>query len=267
MNEDRKEQPERTEAPAGEAAEGKPAEAGTAEESTGKTETGAAGENAKETAAADPEAARKAKLHRRHMRALRALLLRAAALGLVIYVLFVHIVGITVMPNGDMYPRIDAGDMVLYYRLERNIHAQDIIVFEKPTASLEQAYAQEEAAKAAARPEKSFFRKALDWIGFRDPADPPKTTFICRVVAGPGDTVEIAGERLLVNGNAVIESNIFYSTPEYEGFVAYPVKLGEGQYFVLADARHGGADSRFFGPVEKDEILGVVITLMRRNNL
>ena len=88
------------------------------------------------------------------------------------------------------------------------------------------------------------------------------------MVAGPGDTVEISeGERLVVNGNAMIESNIFYSTPEYEGFVAYPVKLGEGQYFVLADFRTGGADSRFFGPVNEDEILGTVITIARRNNL
>ena len=88
------------------------------------------------------------------------------------------------------------------------------------------------------------------------------------MVATEGDTVEISeGERLIVNGNSMIESNIFYSTPEYSGFVDYPYTLGEGECFVLADRRNGGADSRFFGAVSRDEILGTVITIMRRNNL
>ena len=47
----------------------------------------------------------------------------------------------------------------------------------------------------------------------------------------------------------------------------YPVVLGEGEYFVLSDARNGGADSRCFGPVTQEEIQGIVITLLRRNNL
>ena len=217
---------------------------------------------------AQEKAARKAKLHKRHMKALRDLLIRVLSLALVVYILFFHLVGITIMPNADMYPRIDAGDMVLFYRLERSIHAQDVIVFEKPTASLEESYEMEEAGQAAARPEKSVIRKALDWLGFRDPADPPKTLFVCRVVAGPGDKVEISdGERLIVNGNTMIESNIFYSTPMYGTFVEYPLTLGEGQYFVLADSRNGGADSRFFGAVNAEEILGTVITIVRRNNL
>ena len=213
--------------------------------------------------------ARKQKLHKRHMRALRDIILRLVSLLLVVYILFFHLVGITVMPNADMYPRIDLGDLVLYYRLEKNnIRAQDVIVFEKPTASLEESYEEIEAVQATARREKSFLRRALDFLGFRDPADPPKTLFICRVVAKPGDTVEISeGERLMVNGNSMIETNIFYNTPEYEGFVNYPLTLGENQYFVLADYRNGGADSRFFGPVNGEDILGTVITILRRNNL
>ena len=88
------------------------------------------------------------------------------------------------------------------------------------------------------------------------------------MVAAAGDTVEISeDDRLLVNGNAVIETGIFYSTPEYLGFVEYPLKLDKGEYFVLADYRNGGADSRFFGAVREEEILGTVITIMRRNNL
>ncbi len=208
------------------------------------------------------------KLHKRHMRTLRSLMIRAGLLLLVIYILFFHLVGITVMPTADMYPRIDAGDLVMFYRLEQHIRAQDVIVFKKPTALLEKSYQNAEEVEQLLPAEKSFFRKALDWLGFADPAEPEKSLFICRVVAGPGDRVEISESgRLIVNGNTVIETNIFYNTPEYAGFVDYPVALGEDEYFALADYRGGGADSRFFGPVKKNEILGTVITIVRRNNL
>ena len=215
------------------------------------------------------EAEQPRKNRRRYLHALRDMIIRIALLALVVYVLIFHLVGVTVMPNGDMYPRIDLGDLVLYYRLEKSIHAQDVIVFEKPTEYLEESYDEFGLIEEEAAPEeKTWWRKALDWIGFKDPSEPEKTVFICRVVAGPGDTVQISdGEGLIINGNRMIESGIFYQTYEYSGFVEYPLKLGEGEYFVLADYRNGGADSRFYGAVKEQEILGTVITIMRRNNL
>lgn len=223
--------------------------------------------------AGSEEEAKKAELrarkHKRRVRAVRSIILRLVVLFLVVYVLFFHLVGLTIMPTGDMYPRIDAGDLVLFYRLESTVRAQDIVVFEKPTAVLQESYEEDMAVEQpTVNRDKPFFRRALDWLGFRDPADPPMTRFICRVVAAPGDTVEISeNETLLVNGNVMIENNIFYSTPLYGGFVEYPLKLGENEFFVLADHRTGGADSRFFGIVTKDEIEGTVITILRRNNL
>ena len=169
----------------------------------------------------------------RGVREYQTLLIRLAALLLVIWVLFFQIVGLTHMPNGDMSPRLDTGDLVLFYRLDKNVQAQDIIVIEKST-----------------------------------PDNPKKQLFICRVVAVSGDTVEITdAEQLKVNGNTMIEQNIFYSTSRYEGFTEYPLQLGEGECFVLADKRAGGTDSRYFGAVEKSEILGTVITIIRRNGL
>ena len=173
------------------------------------------------------------KKHKRRMRALRSFLFRTVSLALVIYILFFHIVGITRMPNRDMYPRLDAGDLLLYYRLERNPKAQDIVVIEK-------------AADSGENPQQ----------------------FVCRVVAAPGDTVEVSAEKgLCVNGNTQIETNIFYATDAYENRTAYPVKLADGEYFVMADRRNGGMDSRYFGTVKAEEIRGVVITILRRNNL
>ena len=50
-------------------------------------------------------------------------------------------------------------------------------------------------------------------------------------------------------------------------FTEYPLTLHAGELFVMADQRDGGADSRFFGVVHSDEVLGTVITILRRNNL
>lgn len=195
------------------------------DEMTGKT-------TEQESAAGAQEAALK-KRRRRRMRALRSFLLRTVLLVLVVYVLFFHIVGITFMPNRDMYPRLDAGDLLLYYRLERNPKAQDIIVIEKAAED-----------------------------------GNTRQRFVCRVVAAPGDTVEVSKEKgLSVNGNPQIETGIFYPTEEYENRTEYPVKLADGEYFVMADRRNGGMDSRYFGPVYRDEIQGIVITILRRNNL
>ena len=160
-------------------------------------------------------------------------LLRLLIFLVVLWVLFFQIIGIVINPTEDMYPRIDAGDMVLYYRLDRDVSAQDVIVIEKAT-----------------------------------PDNPEPQIMVLRVVAVAGDTVEISdGERLIINGNTMIENNIFYNTPRYEGFIDYPLTLKEGECFVLADSRDGGSDSRYFGPVEKSEILGTVITIARRNKL
>ena len=160
-------------------------------------------------------------------------LLRLAVFVLVLWVLFFQIVGVVICPTADMHPRIDAGDMVLFYRLEKNVRSQDVVVI----------------------------RKAM-------PGETEPQLFVLRVVAAAGDTVEITdGERLVVNGNTLIEPDIFYATPRYEGFTEYPLTLQGGQVFVLADSRNGGADSRYFGPVSTDEILGTVITIARRNNL
>lgn len=204
----------------------------------------------------------KAKRHRRRMRAFRSFAIRLLSLALVLYVLLMHIVGIMIMPSGDMVPRIDAGDLLLFYRIEKNPKAQDIVVIDKVVNTDYSAVTVQPEA------ETPWWRAALNWLGFRDPAAPETHSFVSRVVAAPGDTVEVSEEGgLIVNGNTMIEPGIFYPTKPYEGFLEYPVTLGADEYFVMADFRNGGADSRFFGPVRRDEIKGVVITVMRRNNL
>ena len=160
-------------------------------------------------------------------------LIYLAILLVVLWVLFFKIIGITHMPTEDMSPRIDAGDLIVFYRLDRTPKFQDVVVFEKD----------------------------IDGSG-------KKTMMVGRVMAVPGDTVDIsAGNHLIVNGNSIVEPMIYTLTPRREDRVAYPLTMGEEQYFILVDSRQDGMDSRYFGPVSKDEILGMVITLVRRTKL
>ncbi len=176
---------------------------------------------------------RKIRRSERAVKSYQYFLLRLAIFLIVLWVLFFQIVGVVICPTADMHPRVDAGDMVLFYRLDKDVRAQDVIVIQK-------------AADEKHEPE----------------------IYVLRVVAVAGDTVEITdSERLIVNGSTMIESDIFYPTPRYEGYTEYPLTLQEGQCFVLADSRNGGMDSRYFGVVNADEILGTVITIVRRNNL
>lgn len=208
----------------------------------------------------EERAARRHKRRRRRLRALRAFLFRLLSLALVLYVLLFHIVGLAVMRTGDMVPRMDAGDLILFYRLDSRWKAQDVVVIDKAVESDYSPVVREKR-------EKTWWRSALDWIGFRDPEDSPTKQFVCRVVAGPGDTVEVTENRLIINGNSMIESGIYYPTNAYVGYTEYPVRLKENEYFVMADFRNGGVDSRFFGPVTAEEIQGTVITVVRRNNI
>lgn len=149
-------------------------------------------------------------------------------LVLLFYVLFTYVIGIATVKSNDMEPRVDLGDLVLYFRLEKDIRTRDIIIYEKDGKE-----------------------------------------YVSRIVAQNGDEVEISdGESLYINGNAVYEQNIFYSTPRYENdVVSYPLTVGDDEFFVLGDRRRGAEDSRTFGVVRRSEIKGVVITIIRRNNL
>ena len=92
--------------------------------------------------------------------------------------------------------------------------------------------------------------------------------YVGRIVANPGDTVEVTDQAtLVVNGSTVLENDIYYTTPKYDDGPAYPVTLAQDEYFILCDYREGARDSRYFGPVSLAEIKGKVITVVRRSGL
>ena len=85
--------------------------------------------------------------------------------------------------------------------------------------------------------------------------------YVKRIVALPGDTVEIRDDRTLVNGHEIFEEGYIQVKDEVERRSAKyfgPLKLERDSYFVLGDNRSNTLDSRVFGPVRLEHIRGKV---------
>lgn len=85
-----------------------------------------------------------------------------------------------------------------------------------------------------------------------------------RIIAAAGDEVNLTEEGLEINGYLQQESGIYAETLPYTEGITFPLILGEEEYFVLGDNRTNAKDSRIYGTVKKEEIKGIVITLLRR---
>ena len=82
--------------------------------------------------------------------------------------------------------------------------------------------------------------------------------FIKRVIGLPGETVQIVGGRVYINGE-LLESDVYGNELMISaGRASQPITLGENEYFVLGDNRNGSADSRLeeVGNVDKSRIIG-----------
>lgn len=82
--------------------------------------------------------------------------------------------------------------------------------------------------------------------------------YVKRVVAVPGDTVQITDGVLYVNGEAYDQEDT--EVIEYAGVAEDEVTLGDDEYFVLGDNRNSSEDSRYanIGNVSAEDIQGKV---------
>lgn len=93
--------------------------------------------------------------------------------------------------------------------------------------------------------------KPGDIIIFKYPGD-NKTDYIKRCVALAGQTVELRGTDLYVDGVLQEEDYAKYEHGSHFG----PYKVPEGHVFMMGDNRDNSADSRVWGPLDTHLILG-----------
>jgi len=90
-----------------------------------------------------------------------------------------------------------------------------------------------------------------DIIVFHYPLDPSES-FVKRVIGLPGDTVAVQNRHLVLDGKVINE-------PYINGLMAanYPqVTVPAGDYFVMGDNRNNSSDSRAWGPLPANEVIG-----------
>lgn len=95
-----------------------------------------------------------------------------------------------------------------------------------------------------------------DVVVFWYPLDRTKS-FIKRVVGLPGDTVEIRGGHVFVNGTGLDEPYVPPGAMDMGNLSATKVPVDE--YFVMGDHRISSNDSRIFGPVPRQFIYGKAV--------
>jgi signal peptidase I len=129
------------------------------------------------------------------------------------------------IPSPSMEPTLDVGDRVLVNKLSyklHDVHRGDVVVFERPPG--------------ASTGENGEIKDLIK-----------------RVIAIGGDTIEAREGDVYVNGKPIEENYLEPGTPTD----SLPVTtIPEGHVFVMGDNRTNSEDSRVFGPIDEDDIVG-----------
>ena len=108
-----------------------------------------------------------------------------------------------------------------------------------------------------------------DVVVFKYP-DEPERDFIKRVIGLPGETLELRNKKVFVNGRELEEPYVHFLEPasdagEITSFDVRerygPVRVPEGQYFVMGDNRDNSQDSRYWGFLPRSYIKGKALMI------
>ncbi len=168
-------------------------------------------------------------------------LILIVAFALVFLVVRPYVVEAFYIPSESMVPTLEVGDRVLVnkfiYRFTEP-ERRDVVVFKTPEGVDNSV-------------DGNPIARLIGWFqGKRD----ERQDLIKRVVGLPGDTIAVRNGRLFVNGERQKEPYLNKSLPDQSFFQQTTVP--QGKVFVMGDNRTNSRDSRFIGPIPKENIEG-----------
>lgn len=103
--------------------------------------------------------------------------------------------------------------------------------------------------------------QAGDVVTFSDPEN-PSTTLIKRIIATPGQTIDLKDGEVYVDGTKLDEpytqgkpTNPIERHADFlSSDITYPYTLGQDEYWMMGDNRTNSLDSRYFGPIKRQSI-------------
>jgi signal peptidase I len=135
------------------------------------------------------------------------------------------------IPSGSMLPTLQIGDRIVVDKLSYHLHGVDrgdVVVFRRPP---------------------------LEQVDYAD--------LVKRVIGLPGDTVGSVAGKVYVNGRPLNEPWLSNSLPVTSPSplpnafsLSHPYTVPAGEYFVMGDNRTNSEDSRYFGPIPGNLIVG-----------
>ena len=154
------------------------------------------------------------------------------------------------IPSSSMENTLQVNDRVLVNKFVYDfgdIARYDIVVFDDPRGGFEQP--DESVIESAVR-------NLLESIGLAT----PRSEFIKRVIGLPGDVVEGREGGVWVNGTRLEEP--YLKDPSRPIAPFGPVTVPIDSLFVMGDNRAASQDSRFFGPIPVDDVVGKAFVII-----
>jgi len=154
--------------------------------------------------------------------------------------------------SGSMENTIMTGDRVFGLRTSywfREPRRFDVIVFENPRVGT--VYEETGTFRQTVIFVTNVFRREQNRIILPEP-------YVKRIIGLPGETIEIRAGYIYID-NERLEEDIYAREPMFSGRDTFgPVTIADGYYFVLGDNRNFSSDSRGWGVLSGDDIIGKI---------
>lgn len=100
-----------------------------------------------------------------------------------------------------------------------------------------------------------------DIVVLKDPRD--NVLDVKRIIAMPQQSICISGGKVYVDGKLLHQPYLLPKTPTYADDRSGNelICIGQNEFFVMGDNRNNSDDSRVFGAVRRQDILGKVVDL------